>query len=85
MRNCGGCGNPGGSTKRIFGRKFNNVCVTSMRTTNPSAEELEWMKKIVEIRKKDIMSENNLEQSATSYDRHVVKSITGCDWILLAF
>jgi hypothetical protein len=54
-RNCGGCGNPGGSRKIIFGKEFNNVCRTTLRFTNPDAEALEFMKKMVEIRKKDIL------------------------------
>jgi hypothetical protein len=53
--NCGGCGNPGGSRKTIFGKEFNNVCITPMRFTNPDAGELEFVKKMGEIRKDDIL------------------------------
>jgi len=53
--NCGGCGNPGGSRKTIFGKEFNNVCITPMRFTNPGVEALEFIKKMVEIRKDDIL------------------------------
>lgn len=52
--NCGGCGNPGGNRKTLFGRKFNNVCRTTLRFTNPDAEALECVKKMVEIRKKNV-------------------------------
>jgi len=53
--NCGGCGNPGGTRKTIFGKEFNNVCRTTMRFTNPDGEALECVKKMVEIRKSDIL------------------------------
>ena len=53
--NCGGCGKPGGTRKTIFGKEFNNVCRTTMRFTEPDAEVLECMKKMVEIRKNDIL------------------------------
>ena len=52
--NCGGCDNPGGSRKTIFGKEFNNVCRTTMRFINPDIEALECVKKMVEIRKNDI-------------------------------
>jgi len=53
--NCGGCDNPGGTRKTIFGKEFDNVCRTTMRFTNPDAEALEYLKKMVEIRKNDIL------------------------------
>jgi hypothetical protein len=53
--NCGGCGNPGGKRKTIFGKEFNNVCRTTLRFTNPDVEALEFLKKMVEIRKNDIL------------------------------
>lgn len=53
--NCSGCDNPGGSRKMIFGKEFNNVCRTAMRFINPDAEVLDCVKKIVEIRKNDIL------------------------------
>ena len=52
--NCGGCDNPGGSRKTIFGKEFNNVCITTMRFINPDIEVLECVKKMVEIRKNDV-------------------------------
>ena len=53
--NCGGCDNPGGTRKTIFGKDFNNVCRTAMNFTNPDVETLECVKKMVEIRKNDIL------------------------------
>jgi 7-cyano-7-deazaguanine synthase in queuosine biosynthesis len=53
--NCGGCGNPSGSHKTIFGTEFDNVCITTFRFDNPNAEEIECAKKLIEIRIKDIM------------------------------
>jgi hypothetical protein len=53
--NCGGCGNPGGTHKTVFGKEFDNVCRTTLRFTNPDAEALECVKKMVEIRKNDIL------------------------------
>ena len=56
--NCGGCKsrkNPGGTRKTIFGKEFDNVCITTMSFTNPDAETLECIKKMVEIRKNDIL------------------------------
>ena len=53
--NCGGCKNPGGSHKIIFGKEFDNVCITTMRFDNPDAETCECVKKLVDIRKSDIL------------------------------
>ncbi len=52
--NCGGDYSPG-TYKTIFGKEFNNVCRTTMRFINPDVEELEFLKKMVEIRKNDII------------------------------
>jgi hypothetical protein len=54
--NCGGCGNPGGSCKMIFGKEFDKVCITTFRFDNPNAEEVECAKKLAEIRIEDIMN-----------------------------
>jgi len=51
--NCGGCGSQG-KNKTIFGREFEKVCVTMFRFDNPTAEEVECAKKLVELRKSDI-------------------------------
>ena len=53
--NCGGCNNPGGTRKIIFKKEFNNVCRTAMKFINPDVEALECAKKMVEIRKNDIL------------------------------
>lgn len=53
--NCGGCNNPGGSRKTIFGKEFNNVCRTTMRFINPDVETLACVKKMVDIRKNDVL------------------------------
>jgi hypothetical protein len=53
--NCGGCGNPGGSHKTILGKEFDNVCITTFRFDNPNAEEIECIKKLIQIRIKDIV------------------------------
>jgi hypothetical protein len=45
--NCGGCDKPGGSRKVIFGKEFDNVCVTPMRFDNPGFETVECVKKLV--------------------------------------
>ena len=52
--NCGGDCSPG-AHKTIFGKEFNNVCRTAMRFINPDVEALECVKKLVEIRKSDIL------------------------------
>ena len=53
--NCGGCGNPGGSRKTVFGREFDHVCRTTLRFVNPDREALACAEKMVEIRKADIL------------------------------
>ena len=59
--NCGACNKRGytNKTKTLFGKEFNNVCLTTFRFTDPDVEELEFMKKLVEIRKNDIQSKIN--------------------------
>ncbi len=54
--NCGGCGNPGGSCKTIFQKEFDNVCITAFRFDNPNVDEVECAKKLVELRKSDILN-----------------------------
>ena len=51
---CGGCENPGGSHKTVFGKDFNDVCITTMRFENPDAETIECVKKLLELRKTHI-------------------------------
>ena len=56
--NCGGDCNPG-THKTIFGKEFYNVCRTTMKFMNPDAEAMKCVKKIVEIRKNDILKNLN--------------------------
>ncbi len=50
---CGNCGScSGGRHKVIFGKEFEKVCGCTFRIDNPNAEDLQFMKKMVEIRKK---------------------------------
>lgn len=53
--NCGSCSDQG-MHKTIFGKEFRNVCCTTMRFINPDVEAIECLKKMVEIRKHDILS-----------------------------
>ena len=60
INNCGDCGsgcNPG-SRKVIFGKVFDNVCSADMDFYKPDAEALECLKKLLEMRKCVILSEN---------------------------
>jgi len=51
--NCGGNCSPG-TQKTIFGKEFNNICTSTFMFTDPNAEELECIKKLLEIRIKSI-------------------------------
>ena len=53
---CGYCGHSGGISKKIFGKEFNNVCLTVFRFNNPNVSTVECIKKLVEIRKSDIIN-----------------------------
>ena len=50
---CGGKCSPG-KGKTVFGKEFDNVCNADMAFHVPSAETLECVKKLLEMRKKDI-------------------------------
>ena len=52
--NCGSCG--GGRPKTIFGKKFDRVCGCTFRVDNPGEKELLFLKKLIEIRKREILS-----------------------------
>lgn len=52
--NCGSC--DGGKPKVIFGKEFLNVCGCTFRIDNPKEEDLQFMKKMVEIRKNGIIN-----------------------------
>jgi len=50
----------GGTHKMIFGKEFDNVCVTTFRFDNPNVESLECVKKMVELRKDYILRNKKL-------------------------
>jgi hypothetical protein len=56
---CGNCSpdSPcfGGMYKTIFGKEFDRVCRTTFRFDNPGDEALEGAKKLIELRKNDIL------------------------------
>lgn len=52
--NCGGACSPK-THKIIFGKAFRNVCRTTMRFIDPDAETLACVKKMIDIRKFDIL------------------------------
>ena len=53
---CGSCGGgcSPGSRKMIFGKEFNNICGSTFMFTDPDAETLKCVKKLLEMRTKDI-------------------------------
>ena len=53
---CGSCGGDcsPGITSKIFGKVFENTCQSNLMFTNPDAEAVDRIKKIVDIRKNDI-------------------------------
>ena len=54
---CGHCGScKGGKPKVIFGKKFDEVCGCTFRVDNPTAEEMDFLKVMVDIRIKEIMN-----------------------------
>jgi len=55
---CANCNNgcSPGHSETIFGREFANVCNAAMMFRNPDAETLECIKKLVEMRRRDIDS-----------------------------
>ncbi|MDE7202576.1 MAG: hypothetical protein K2O91_11915 [Lachnospiraceae bacterium] len=52
--NCGSCG--GGKQKIVFGKRFERVCGCTFRIDNPMATDLPFLKKMVELRKNDILN-----------------------------
>ena len=52
--NCGGCKQGTGSRRRILGKEIDNVCGMAFNFTNPDSAALEWVKKMMDIRKNDI-------------------------------
>ena len=55
--NCGFCS--GGTRKVIFGREFENVCITTFRFDNPDSDAVKCAIKMVELRKNDILIHND--------------------------
>lgn len=53
---CGSCG--GGRYKVIFGKEFDDVCGCIFRIDNPKYEDLVFLKKMVELRVKEIESKS---------------------------
>ena len=53
---CGSCG--GGRKKNIFGKEFDEVCGCTFRFDNPQRNDLKFMKKMVEIRKRELLERN---------------------------
>ena len=56
---CGSCG--GGKHKIVFGKHFDNVCGCTFRVDNPTAFDLPFLKKMVELRKNEIL--NNVQNA----------------------
>ena len=57
---CGNCGAHGGQCApgkhtRIFGKDFENTCQANLIFINPNAETVEGMKKIIDVRKNEIL------------------------------
>lgn len=52
--NCGSCG--GGKQKIIFGKTFDSVCGCTFRIDNPNSSDLPFLKKMIEIKIKDILN-----------------------------
>lgn len=48
----------GGMCKTVFGREFNGVCRCTFRFDKPDDRELECIKKLIEMRKCDIISKS---------------------------
>lgn len=55
-KNCGSCG--GGRRKVIFGKEFKDVCGCTFRIDNPKIEDLLFLKKMVEIRMREIVCDS---------------------------
>lgn len=54
---CGNCGSCGGERRKlIFGKEFDKVCSCTFRIDNPNIDDLRFVKKMVEIRTKEILA-----------------------------
>jgi len=57
--NCGGCGNPGGGRRTVFGKEFDNACCNVFQLANPNEKEIEYIKKLMELQKHIIAYSKN--------------------------
>ena len=54
IENCGGDCKPG-MRKKVLGKEFDSLCVSSLMFDNPSGDALECVKLMVDARKRDIL------------------------------
>lgn len=55
--NCGSCG--GGKRKVIFGKSFEKVCGCTFRVDNAQSGDMPFLKTMIELRRKEIISNND--------------------------
>ena len=55
--NCGSCG--GGQSKKVFGKTFDRVCGCTFRIDNPTAKDIPFLEKMVEIKVNEIRNKGN--------------------------
>lgn len=54
---CGHCGScPGGRRKTIFGKEFSDICGCTFRVDDPCADDLDFLKTMVDIRIQEILA-----------------------------
>jgi len=55
---CGNCGKncTTATNTKVFGKVFENTCMSNLLFVNPNAEAVECMKKLIDIKKNDIIS-----------------------------
>ena len=64
VNHCGHCGScKGGKPKVILGKKFDEVCGCTFRADNPSAQDIDFLKAMVDIRIKEIVNDSLSIQS----------------------
>ena len=57
---CGDCGScSGGKSKKVFGKTFDRVCGCTFRIDNPTAKDIPFLEKLVEIKIRDICGSDN--------------------------
>jgi ferredoxin len=57
-RKCGGCGQCALRVSSIFGKKYDYACEASILFTNPTSDDIECIKKMIELRRSDIKAGN---------------------------